>query len=263
MIETGRMELHELHVGDPTARAPGHGDAVAGGDVGVAGVEIDLVGPAGGQHHEAGEEGLDLPVAEIEDIGAQTAMLAMSRQMSGRDEIDGDVLLIERHIGALTHLAFERGGDRTPGGIGGMDHAPMCVTALTCEMIAAGCTLIGVARELDPLIEQPANVVRAALDDVAHHGAIAQPGAGLERVLDVRFDRVARVEDRRDAALGIERTALAQFALGDDRDGQRLGKPQGETQPGGAAAEDQDVIAVAGVGHGGWLVRRWIGVKLR
>ena len=30
VVEAGRVELHHLHVGDAAARAPGHGDAVAG-----------------------------------------------------------------------------------------------------------------------------------------------------------------------------------------------------------------------------------------
>ena len=33
MEQAGRVELVELQVGDPAAGAPGHGDAVAGGDV--------------------------------------------------------------------------------------------------------------------------------------------------------------------------------------------------------------------------------------
>ena len=53
VVQAGRVELHELHVGHAAAGAPGHGDAVAGGGVRVAGVEIDLAGAAGGEHHEA------------------------------------------------------------------------------------------------------------------------------------------------------------------------------------------------------------------
>ena len=49
MIEAGGMELDELHVGDRRAGALGHGHAVAGGDVRIGGVEIDLAAAAGGQ----------------------------------------------------------------------------------------------------------------------------------------------------------------------------------------------------------------------
>ncbi len=132
------MELHELHVGDPAAGAPGHGDAVAGGDVRVAGVEIDLVGAAGGQYHEAGEEGLDPPGAAVEDIGAQAAMVRAVRKMPGGDEVDRDMLLIERDVGSGADLCLQRGGNRAPGGVGGMDDAPVGVAALAGEVIAAG-----------------------------------------------------------------------------------------------------------------------------
>jgi hypothetical protein len=51
MKQAGGMKLDELHVRDRHARAVGHGHAVAGGDVGVRGVEIDLAAAAGGQQH--------------------------------------------------------------------------------------------------------------------------------------------------------------------------------------------------------------------
>ena len=63
VVQAGGVELVELHVGDPAAGAPGHGDAVAGGAVRVAGVQVDLAGAAGGQHHGAGAEHLDAAIA--------------------------------------------------------------------------------------------------------------------------------------------------------------------------------------------------------
>ncbi len=56
------MELDEFHVRHLAAGAPGQGDAVAGGDVRVAGVKVHFAGPAGGQHHHFGAEG-GYPVA--------------------------------------------------------------------------------------------------------------------------------------------------------------------------------------------------------
>ena len=54
VVQAGRVELDELHVGDPAAGAPGHGDAVAGRGVGIGRVQVDLAGAAGGQHGVAG-----------------------------------------------------------------------------------------------------------------------------------------------------------------------------------------------------------------
>ncbi len=74
VVEAGGVELHELHVGDPAAGAPGHGDAVAGGHVRVAGVEVDLAGTAGGEDHAAGDQGHDLSRAPVQHVGADTAV---------------------------------------------------------------------------------------------------------------------------------------------------------------------------------------------
>ena len=54
--EGGGVELHEFHVGDGGPGPVGHGDAVAGGHVRVAGVQVDLAGAAAGQQGDGGEE---------------------------------------------------------------------------------------------------------------------------------------------------------------------------------------------------------------
>ena len=54
VIEAGGVELDEFHVADPGPGPVGHGDAVARGDVRVAGVEIDLAHPPGGQEGDGG-----------------------------------------------------------------------------------------------------------------------------------------------------------------------------------------------------------------
>ena len=58
VVQAGRVELDELHVADRHAGAVGHGDAVAGRDVGVGRVEVHLAGAAGGQQRRARAEAL-------------------------------------------------------------------------------------------------------------------------------------------------------------------------------------------------------------
>src|SRR5438094_368666 len=70
VIEAGRVELEELHVGDRRAGAVGHGDAVAGGDVGVGGVEVDLARAARAEEGRARGEALDLARRAVDDVGA-------------------------------------------------------------------------------------------------------------------------------------------------------------------------------------------------
>ncbi len=57
--QRGRVELHELHVGDRRTGPHGQGDPVAGGDPRVRGGREDLPHAAGGQHHRAGQQRAD------------------------------------------------------------------------------------------------------------------------------------------------------------------------------------------------------------
>ena len=80
------------------------------------------------------------------------------------------------------------------GGIGGVDHAAMAVPPFAGEVIP------GISRgrctgEFHPLFIQPTDIVRSVLDDHAYNFLVAQPGTGLEGVLNVRIDRVTRIED--------------------------------------------------------------------
>ena len=56
MVEAGRVELHEFHVGDGGPRPIGHGHSVSRSDVGIARVEVDLAGTAAGEQGDGGEK---------------------------------------------------------------------------------------------------------------------------------------------------------------------------------------------------------------
>ena len=55
-VERGRMELHELHVGQRHAGAMRDREAVAGGDDGIRRVAIDLAAAAGREHGRVGDD---------------------------------------------------------------------------------------------------------------------------------------------------------------------------------------------------------------
>ena len=92
VVEARRVELVELHVRDLGARAVRHRDAVARRDVGVGRVEVDLAGPAGGEHDRAREDRhRPCRVAVVEHVGAGAHLgAAVLRE---RDEVDRRVLL--------------------------------------------------------------------------------------------------------------------------------------------------------------------------
>src|SRR3954468_13026598 len=59
IVEAGRVELHELHVGDATARAPRHRDAVARRAPRRGRIEVGAAGAARGEDGRARGQRLD------------------------------------------------------------------------------------------------------------------------------------------------------------------------------------------------------------
>ena len=64
------MELNELDIADDRAGAPGHGDTVSGGDIGVRGFLVDAAKTARGEEYGAGVNGMVLFIARIVGDGA-------------------------------------------------------------------------------------------------------------------------------------------------------------------------------------------------
>ena len=242
------MKLHELHVGDAAAGAPGHGDAVAGGGVGIAGVEIHLRRPTGGEDDKARVEGRDPPGGLVQGVDAEHAVLPAPSELAAADQVNGDVVLVEADVRMRADPGLEGGLERPAGGVGGVDDAPVAVAALAREVIVVGAVVPRLAGERHAQVNEPADRLRPAPDHVLHRFPTAQAGAGADGVLDVGLERVLGVEYRGHAALGVEAGALGQRRLGEDRDAGVGGEAQGETQAGGAAADDQDVRGIV-VGH--------------
>ena len=210
------MELDELHVGHAAAGAPGHGDAVARGHIRVAGVDVDLAGAARGEDHEARTEGVDASGLDIENVGAVAAAIAPAPGV--RDEIDGDVVLVEVDVRAAAHPVDHGFLDLATGGIGGVDDAAMAVPAFTRKVQSRGGVRVTLASEAHAVLEQPADVLRTVFDHLAHDGLVAQACASDQGVLDMGIDGVALVDHRRDSALGVIGVAFGDLAFGDDGD---------------------------------------------
>ena len=88
MEETGRVELHEFHVGEGRSGAVRHGHSVTGSDVGVAGVEIDFPRPSGGEHGNRREKLLNPVASAVEDIRPKGAVGFCTAGAVTRHEID-------------------------------------------------------------------------------------------------------------------------------------------------------------------------------
>jgi hypothetical protein len=184
VVQAGRMELDELHVGDPAAGTPCHRDAVAGRGVGVGGVQVDLAGAACRQHRVAGGDGDDPAVLYVLHIHADAAAVVAGRP----DQVDRNVLFQQHDVRVVAHLLFQGRLDRMARGVGGMDDAARAVAAFARQVVAqfGG----GIAGEGHALFDQPADRLAAMFDDITGDLLVAQAGAGVERIGEVAVGAV-------------------------------------------------------------------------
>lgn len=92
VVETGRVKLDELHVRDGGAGAPGHRKSVARRGVGVGGVEVSFSAAPGGENDTGRFDHADFVLFDIENIGAENAVIGDRAELARRDEIDGVVI---------------------------------------------------------------------------------------------------------------------------------------------------------------------------
>ncbi len=244
--QAGRVKLDELHVGNAAPGPPGHGNAVAGGGVRIAGVEIDLRGAPARQRHVAGTEGVDTIFGEVVCVQTQAAIATGQAELGRGDQIDGDVIFQQRDARMPAHLLLEGVLDGAPGGVGGVDDTPGAVSAFLREVVlVVGALVLGhvdVATELDAAGDEPVYAGRSAADDELDGVAVAQAGARREGVLDVCAEGVVAAEHGGDAALGVERGALRERLLRQHQGVEAgIGNAQGEAQSREPPADHQHV----------------------
>ncbi|MCY1299417.1 hypothetical protein D9M70_489450 [compost metagenome] len=129
------MELDEFHVRHPAARAPRHGDAVAGGGVRVGGVQVDLARAARGQHGVRGGEGMHCAGVVVEHVQA-VAPVARQSHLARRDQVDREMVFEDGDVRMLRGLLQQRADHRVSGGIGRVDDAPAAVAAFAGQVEA-------------------------------------------------------------------------------------------------------------------------------
>ena len=99
---------------------------------------------------------------------------------------------------------------------------------------------------MHPLLDQPLDFRPAPLHGETDHVGVAEPGAGIQRVLYVGGEGVALVQNGGDASLGIEGGAFGQGTFRHQGDAERGCKAQGKGQPCGATADDEHVVGMRG-----------------
>ena len=74
MVQTGRVELVELHVANTTACTPGHGNAITGCAVRIGGVTVGLGCATGSDDGEARPEKFYMVIFKVQYVGANAAV---------------------------------------------------------------------------------------------------------------------------------------------------------------------------------------------
>ena len=249
MIETGGMELDELHVGNGGPGPVSHGNAIAGGDIGVAGVEVDLTRATGGEQGDAGREGFDLAAVTLQHVGAAAGGL-----MGGGDhatfepgrlnnQVNGDMVLAKGDAGMVADPLDQYPFDLAAGHVQGMDDAVLRMTALATE-IEIGTTAVPTLFSFiktDPEIEQFLDALRPVLDNHCHHLAIAETITRGQGVLDMQVKAVAAAKHRGNAPLREVGVAVHRLLLGNQGHRAKFGGLEGKHQTGHATADHQKI----------------------
>ena len=136
IVEHGGVELYELHVLHLTLGTIDHGDAVAGGDIGVRGGSIDGTSAAGGHQGYAAQVGVHLARLRVQDVGTvafdvRCAACDAYAQVVLGDNLYSEVVLQHLDIGILAYGLHQPAlylGSRV---IGMVQDAELRVSALT------------------------------------------------------------------------------------------------------------------------------------
>jgi len=213
VVEAGGVELDKLHVADRQAGAPGHGRAIASGDIGVGGVGIDLPEPAGGEHGAGGVDREDFLRRLVEKIGADTTVFAGMSDPAGGDEVDGHQVFTEGDIGGFAGVFDENLHYFLAGDVARMQYAAVRVAALLPEVVFVFLAFVFPQVEFDAELFEFMNAVASTFHHLFHNRWNAQPAPGDEGVGHMRPEGVVGVDHTGDTALGVEAVALGGLDL--------------------------------------------------
>ena len=186
MIERGGVELHKLHVLHRGFGAIGHGNAVAGGYVGVGGGGVNGSAASGGHHRDARQEGVNLAGVGVEDVGAIAfdvgrAARNLDAQVVLGDDFNGKMVLEDGDGGVGKHGFDEAALDFEAGVISMVQNAKLAVAALAMEVEGAVCLLV----EIHAPFHQAADGGGTAFHHLLNGTRVADVVAGHKGVLDV------------------------------------------------------------------------------
>ena len=228
-VEHSGMELHELHVAQLGAGAIGDRQAVAGGHLRVRRFAVHLPDAAGA------EDRLLRPDERLAVDGVpdeRPAAMPVVRQEIERERV-GPGLDVREPLGPGDH----RPHHFLAGCVAqGMNDAMMAVSPFAAQRERAGFEI-----EMRAPADQLMDAVGRFADHHFDDRRIAKLAAGRERVGDVVFKAVFRVDNAGDASLGELAVRFLEVVLGDHEDRELRIDGDRRPQPGQPAADDQHV----------------------
>ena len=230
-VDCGRMELHELGIGDAGAGARRDGETVARGLRRIGGHGVEMADAAGGEHDGGGRELDSMTVVKAERAHAGDAAVL-------EEQILGLMAFDEPNAWRRPHRLGQRRHDGAAGAVAAHMHdAARAMRRLAPDRETAG----KVAVERHAVAQE----ISDALWRLARHGEggrlVDQAGAGRDGVARMRVRRVALGHRGRDAALRPgARGALADGCRGEHGDGVWRELQRAE-EPGNAAADDENL----------------------
>ena len=192
-VDGGRVELHELCVGDDCARARRHGDADAARLHGIGRHPIKMTDAAGRQHQRRTGNVADAPRGVARAHGDDAAV--------ARDDLLRRIAVDHRDGRRLRELAFQRLHDGAAGGVAhDAHHASMRMRRLLRGREGAAVTAIEGRAHGGEIVDAVARLPRHAERDIG----VDDAAAGCDCILGVPLSGVAFVDRRRNAALRPE-----------------------------------------------------------
>ena len=244
VVQAGGVELDEFHIGNSASCAPGHGNAVARGCVGVGGVVVHFARAAASQHNvRAGQREYALRLF-IQNVSTQNTGLFLAQTVAG-DQVDHHVVFKQLNVGVVARFGFQRGLYCIACGIGHVQDSPAAVPAFPGQVEPVGFGIAGAffvfARKRHTLFHQPVDGFGCVFQNELHCITFAKAATRYQGVLHMLGHAVGRVAHSGNATLGPTACRVGNRAFANNGHFELVGQLQGGSQSCQTTANDGDI----------------------
>ena len=216
MIEAGGVKLNKFQIGNGGAGTVAHGDAVAGGNIGIAGVKIDFSGAAGCQKGDLGFKSMDLAGETVQNIGAATkSFMGCGHQSAfhsrgAGNQINGNMIFDDADAFVFPDMRNQNFFQFQSRHILGMNNPFLRMPPFTAQIKIQRSliSLLFLQIKPDPQVDEFANPIRPGFDHFFNDFAVAKTISGCKGVLDVKVKRIHFAENRSNSPLSLSGVAV-------------------------------------------------------